>query len=230
MKNSIIAFIKRKNESMHTTETIYIASILTIVGGFVDAYTYVTRDGIFAYAQTGNIIFFSMNLANKNFLDTLHYMIPILSFMMGIWFAQYIKQILNNNTKFMEWEYVMILVNAVVLFVVGLLPKTFSNTVVVSIISFISAVQMTTFNRVEGLAYVTSMCTGNLRSASEHLFKFLFNRDKTGLKNGLIYLTILFFFALGAFMGTFFTNMFGIKSIWIAAGLLLVVESLMFFD
>ena len=66
MKNKIIAFIKRKNESIHTTETIYIASILTMVGGFVDAYTYITRGGVFAYAQTGNIIFFAMDEFLKN--------------------------------------------------------------------------------------------------------------------------------------------------------------------
>lgn len=97
MKNKIIAFIKRKNESIHTTETIYIASILTMVGGFVDAYTYITRGGVFAYAQTGNIIFFAMGLVKKQFKDTLHYFISIIIFVVGIFFALYIKKILNKR-------------------------------------------------------------------------------------------------------------------------------------
>ena len=229
MKNSFIAFIKRKNESIHTTETIYIASILTLVGGFVDAYTYITRDGVFAYAQTGNMIFFAMHLAKKEFADTMHYLIPILVFVVGIWTALYIKKVLNKK-KLMELEYVIILMAAVILFIVGFLHKGISNIVVVSVISFMSATLMITFNKVEGLAYVTNMCTGNLKSASDNLFRFLFNKDKTGLKNGLIYLTILFSFTLGAFLGSFFTNIFGIRSIWIASGLLFIVESLMFFD
>lgn len=93
-----------------------------------------------------------------------------------------------------------------------------------------SAIFMITFNKVEGLSYVTNMCTGNLRSASENLFKFLFNKDETGLKKSLMYITILSSFALGAFLGTLFTNMLGIRAIWVSSGLLLIVESLMFFE
>ena len=132
--------------------------------------------------------------------------------------------------KLMELEYVIILMAAVILFIVGFLHKGISNIVVVSVISFMSATLMITFNKVEGLAYVTNMCTGNLRSASENLFKFLFNKDETGLKKSLMYITILCSFALGAFLGTLFTNMIGIRAIWVASGLLLVVESLMFFE
>ncbi|ANN62650.1 ABC transporter ATP-binding protein [Brachyspira hyodysenteriae] len=229
MKNKIIAFIKRKNESIHTTETIYIASILTMVGGFVDAYTYITRGGVFAYAQTGNIIFFAMGLVKKQFKDTLHYFISIIIFVIGIFFALYIKKILNKR-NIIEFEYVIILIHSIVLFIVGILPETFSDTVIVGSISFMSAIFMITFNKVEGLSYVTNMCTGNLRSASENLFKFLFNKDKTGLKKSLMYITILCSFALGAFLGTLFTNMIGTRSIWISSVLLLIVESLMFFE
>ncbi|EKV56137.1 YoaK family protein [Brachyspira hampsonii] len=229
MKNSFIAFIKRKNESIHTTETIYVASMLTMIGGFVDAYTYITRGGVFAYAQTGNIIFFSMGLVRKQFNDTLHYFMSIIIFVIGIFFALYIKQILNKR-KIIEFEYVIILIHSIVLFIVGLLPQTFSDTVIVGSISFMSAIFMITFNKVEGLSYVTNMCTGNLRSASENIFKFLFNKDKTGLKKGFIYIMILCSFALGAFLGTLFTNILGIRAIWISSALLLVVESLMFFE
>ena len=229
MKNSFFNFIKRKNESIHTTETIYIASILTMVGGFVDAYTYITRGGIFAYAQTGNIIFLSIGLAKRQFKYTWHYLISIIIFVIGIFFALYVKKILNKR-KVIEFEYVIILIHSIVLFIVGLLPESFSDTIVISCISFMSAIFMITFNKVEGLSYVTNMCTGNLRSASENLFKFLFDRDKAGLKKGLMYIIILFSFAFGAFLGTLFTNIIGIRSIWISSALLLIVESLMFFD
>ncbi|WP_288695042.1 YoaK family protein [uncultured Brachyspira sp.] len=229
MKNNLIFFIKRKNESIHTTETIYIASIFSIIGGFVDSYTYITRDSVFAYAQTGNIIFFAMNIARRDFFEAMHYLISIFVFIIGIWFALYVKKILNRK-KLMELEYLVILINSIILFVVGLLPRGMFDTVVISFIAFMSAILMITFNRVEGLAYVTNMCTGNLRSASENFFKFLFNKDKTGLKNGLIYLSILSCFMCGAFLGSLFTNILGSRSIWIASGLLLIVESLMFFD
>lgn len=229
MKNNIISFIKRKNETIHATETIYIASILTMAGGFVDAYTYITRDGIFAYAQTGNIIFLSISLAKKQFIDAWHYLMSIIIFVIGIFFALYIKKILNKR-KIIEFEYVIILINSILMFIVGILPETFADTVIVGSISFMSAIFMITFNKVEGLSYVTNMCTGNLRSVSENLFKFLFDKDEAALKKSLMYITILFSFALGAFLGTLFTGKFGVRAIWICSALLFIVESLIFFD
>ena len=44
---------------------------LATVGGFLEAYTYVTRDGVFANAQTGNIARMGLNLAQGNVLLTL---------------------------------------------------------------------------------------------------------------------------------------------------------------
>ncbi len=230
-KKSIFSFLKNinKKKDIHTLETIYIASMLSIVGGYVDAYTYITRDGVFAYAQTGNIIFFAMNLAGGKFYEAVNCLFPILSFICGIWFAQFIKKI-TNGKHIMEWGYIILLINTIILFMVGLFSINFPNAIVVSSISFISAVQMTTFNKVEGLSYVTNMCTGNLKSASEHIFHFLFSKDKNGMKNGIKYLTILLFFTLGAYLGALFTNRFGIKSVWVAAGILLFVDSFMFFE
>ena len=57
---------------------------LATVGGFLEAYTYVTRDGVFANAQTGNIARMGLNLAQGNILLTLRYLIPVIAFMAGV--------------------------------------------------------------------------------------------------------------------------------------------------
>jgi uncharacterized membrane protein YoaK (UPF0700 family) len=57
---------------------------LATVGGFLEAYTYVTRDGVFANAQTGNIARMGLNLAQGNVLLTLRYLIPVIAFMVGV--------------------------------------------------------------------------------------------------------------------------------------------------
>ena len=41
------------------SETVLIGSLLALAGGFLDAYTYICRGGVFANAQTGNIVLFS---------------------------------------------------------------------------------------------------------------------------------------------------------------------------
>lgn len=235
MNNFTDNFVKNKKKDIHVLETIYIASMLSMVCGYVDAYTYITKDGIFAYAQTGNIIFLAMNLARGNFYGAIDYLFPILSFICGIWFAQFIKKI-TNGKHIMEWGYIILLINTIIFFMVGIFSKSFPNALMVSSVSFISAVHMSTFNKVEGLSYVSTMCTGNLRSASEHLFDFFFSKNKvkeTSIKsgkNGLVYLIIIFSFTLGAYLGSLFTNKFGTKSVWIAAGVLMFVNSFMFFE
>ena len=238
-KKNIFSFMDKflnKKKDIHILETIYIASMLSMVCGYVDAYTYITKDGIFAYAQTGNIIFLAMNLAKGNFYGVIDYLFPILSFICGIWFAQFIKKI-TNGRHIMEWGYIILLINTIIFFMVGLFSKNFPNALMVSSVSFISAVHMSTFNKVEGLSYVSTLCTGNLRSASEHLFNYFFNKNKNKKeeniksgKNGLIYLTVILSFTFGAYLGSLFTNKFGTKSVWIAAGVLMFVNSFMFFE
>ena len=49
------------------SETFPIGVLLTIVGGYFDAYTYIARGGVFANAQTGNIVLFGIHLAGGRF-------------------------------------------------------------------------------------------------------------------------------------------------------------------
>ena len=41
-----------------TSETIELGIFLALAGGFMDAYSYICRGGVFANAQTGNILLF----------------------------------------------------------------------------------------------------------------------------------------------------------------------------
>ena len=52
---------------------------LATVGGILEAYTFVTRNGVFANAQTGNIARMGLNLAQGNILLTLRYLIPVVA-------------------------------------------------------------------------------------------------------------------------------------------------------
>ena len=47
-------------------DSILVALLLTLTGGFLDAYTFMLRGGTFANAQTGNIVMTGVNLAKGN--------------------------------------------------------------------------------------------------------------------------------------------------------------------
>ena len=76
------------------SESFIVAILLALVGGFLDAYTYVCRDQVFANAQTGNIVKVGMTFAQGEYLKTVRYFIPIIAFCLGITLTMFIHQLL----------------------------------------------------------------------------------------------------------------------------------------
>ena len=74
------------------SDSFRIASLLAIVGGFLDAYTYVARGGVFANAQTGNIVLFGLHIAEGSWRTAVSYFIPILAFVLGIFIDEWIRK------------------------------------------------------------------------------------------------------------------------------------------
>ena len=48
--------MKSENKKIPAHETFRVAALLALVGGFLDAYIYILRGGVFANAQTGNMV------------------------------------------------------------------------------------------------------------------------------------------------------------------------------
>ena len=58
--------------------------MLAIVGGFLDAYTFSTRGGVFSNAITGNIVLLGLNLANLDFFHAFRYFLSLFAFASGV--------------------------------------------------------------------------------------------------------------------------------------------------
>ena len=74
------------------SESLLTASFIILSGGLQDAYTYFCRGKVFANAQTGNIVLFSAYLFSGEWARCLHYLIPVLAFMVGIFAAECIHR------------------------------------------------------------------------------------------------------------------------------------------
>ena len=97
-------------------------------------------------------------------------------------------------------------------------------------ISFICSMQVESFRKVNGNSFATTMCTGNLRSATETLFHYIHTKNIFMIKKSLQYYAIIIFFISGAILGTFFTKIFVEKSILICFFILAVVFGIMFIN
>jgi hypothetical protein len=69
-------------------ETLPTGMLLAGVGGFLDAYTFVGRGGVFANAQTGNIVLLAVAAGERQWPTALLHVPPILAFMLGVAVAE----------------------------------------------------------------------------------------------------------------------------------------------
>lgn len=208
------------------SDTLLVGCLLAMVGGFLEVYTYITRGGVFANAQTGNMVLLGIKLSEGNLKKAFSYMVPIITFILGIIVAEIIKSRYKMK-KEVHWRQIIVLVEGIVLFLVAFIPDT-HNMIANAIIAFVCSLQVESFRKVEGNPYATTMCTGNLRSATELFYYYRKNKDKHALVKSLHYLCIILFFIVGACIGTFLCKIFFLKAVLFALILLVIVILLMY--
>lgn len=199
--------------SRHVAENFKVGALLSFVGGYLDTYTYICRDGVFANAQTGNIVLMGLRLTDGEFREAVHYLIPILSFVIGVIAVELIKWRFNDDPK-VHWHQLTLLVEMAILAVVGFITNS-RNDLANILVSLTCAMQVEGFRRLNGNAYATTMCTGNLRSGSESLFNFFKSKDSTELRKALSYFCIIGIFIIGAGFGAVITRMIGLKAVFL---------------
>ena len=67
--------------------------VLAASAGYMDAYSYLARDKVFANAQTGNIMLLGISLAEGRWDQVLHYACPVAAFGIGILLAYFLTQL-----------------------------------------------------------------------------------------------------------------------------------------
>ena len=200
--------------------------VLTLAGGFQDAYSYNCRGQVFANAQTGNIVLLGQNIASGNFQNALHYLFPLLAFLAGVYLSEWVRELCKSFQK-LHWRQIVLAFEIVMLAIAGLLPQSL-NVVSNILMSFACAMQVDSFRKFRGIPCATTMCIGNMRSGTELLCRYHITKDPELKRKSLHYYFIILVFAIGAAIGAVASQKFGNPAIWIAAGLMLLGFILMF--
>ena len=212
------------------SESMRLGALLAVAGGFFDAYTYLCRGGVFANAQTGNIVLLGLELAEREWLRALAYLAPILAFALGVAVAEVVKRrgkARQAGGAGMHWRQVIVLAEIVLLAVAAFLPQRMDMAVNI-LISFVCAMQVEAFRKVRGSAFATTMCTGNLRSGTEQLVIWRQTGDANAARKARHYYCIILFFILGAALGAVCTDTLGERALLITCVPLLAVFGMMF--
>ena len=210
---------------MQKSESFRLSALLSFSGGLQDAYTYNMRNGVFANAQTGNVVLMSQNFMQGNWYKGLHYMIPLVSFAAGIFLAERIESRFKNSTK-IHWRQIILVIEFILLLAVGFMPASF-NMIANVLVSFSCAMQVQTFRKVHGYGYASTMCIGNLRSGTESLSHYIRTKEKESLRKALHFFGIILIFAIGAGIGGVISGRLGFGTIWISSAILVVVALMM---
>ena len=208
-----------------TSESFRLSALLSFSGGLQDAYTYNVRDGIFANAQTGNVVLMSQSFMQGAWEKGLSYMLPLLFFAAGIFLTERIENRFKLGSR-IHWRQIVLFIEIIMLIVVGFLPDRL-NMLANILVSFSCAMQVQTFRKVHGYGYASTMCIGNLRSATESLSQYIRTKERRSLFKSLHFLGIILIFAIGAGIGGILSIKLGIVTIWISPAILLVVALMM---
>ena len=208
------------------SDSFLMSAFIILSGGLQDAYTYCCRDKVFANAQTGNIVFLSTALFQKDWPNVVKYLIPVVSFLIGTAAAELIHIRFKTYEK-IHWRQLILIDEIVLLFAVGFMPQKL-DPLANALVSFVCAMQVQTFRKVRGHAYASTMCIGNMRSGTEALCVYFHTHDREVLKKALTYFGVIGIFAVGAGLGSVLTARFAEKGIWVSC-LLLAVSFLMMF-
>lgn len=201
------------------SDSLVTAAFVVLSGGFQDAYTYCCRGKVFANAQTGNIVLMSANLLSGEAAHSVKYIVPLLSFLLGIMAAEWVHCRFKSCEK-IHWRQMILVAEAALLFGVGFLPQSV-NSLANALVSFVCALQVQTFHKVHGCVYASTMCIGNMRSGAEALFAFFHTREKEALQKALMYFAVILLFAVGAGFGSIAAAHLGERAIWISCALLI---------
>ncbi len=218
----------KTNKQIQMSESFLNSAVLAVSGGFQDAYTYFTRDKVFSNAQTGNVVLMSQEFMAGDFIGGIKYLLPFLAFGLGVLVTEQINA-RYKMAKRIHWRQLIILIEIAILAIVGFIPHSLNMAATV-LVSFSCAMQVQAFRKVNGFAYASTMCIGNLRSGTDALSAFLREKRKEPLIKAFHYYGIIFFFAVGAGIGGNLSVAWGIHTIWVSCILLLISMVFMWYE
>ena len=178
------------------------------------------------------MLLFGVYLSQGEWAHAFRYAMPVLSFAIGISIAEFIrsyvkKTVADEKTILIHWRQLSLLVEIAVLFVVSFMPLSL-NVLANCITSLGCGIQVQSFRKIHGNASATTMCIGNLRSATQHLCNYITTKKKSSLRKSILFMGIIICFMIGAIIGNVCIARFSERAILFCVAFLVIAFGLMF--
>lgn len=212
--------MKHNQTIQHPEDSFAFMRGLTFIGGFLNAYSYFTRGGVFVTFHTGNLVRVGLSIVEKDVIQLWNSFIPIISAFLGAVMAILLK---NKITDEGDFHKKIILTEILSLFIIGFLWSDPLDRIVNFILSFIAMFQLSSFRKIKDKVHNTTIMTGNLRTTAQFLAGMLINRDRKSVIEFITYLFTFLSFLIGVVVGGISSLLVGNFAIWICVFILLVL-------
>ncbi|MEN0054707.1 MAG: YoaK family protein [Mucilaginibacter sp.] len=207
---------------VYSDNSIEVAALLTLSGGFLDVFTYVGHGHVFANSMTGNIVFLGMYSAMGNWQQAMRHIPPIIAFLTGVFVAY--RMHLPSVLKYLPKPALTCLgLEIIVLIAASFLSSSFPDILLVLAIALVAAMQNSSFTKLELWAYNSVMTTGNLRRFAEAFFRGTMPaRDPIALREARLFGFVCLCFLAGAVLAALTTPKLHDLALFIPAGTLFI--------
>ena len=156
------------------------------------AYSYFLKGGVFANAETANLLILAFNIAELNTEGIISVLYPISAFFIGTFFSQMFIEKLGRR-----WIPTLLIVEIMALISLSLLPSETPDRVFHVVIAVLSSMQFNTFRKARGVAMSTLFCTAHLRGFGASLYSAIADRKGEELKKSLYHGGLIMTFLAG---------------------------------
>jgi uncharacterized membrane protein YoaK (UPF0700 family) len=178
--------------------------LFSATGGFLDAYAFIAHGQVFANAQTANVVLFSIYAIEGKELEAVRHIPPIVCCVLGISAAKVLGARSQKHTFSLNLTCQCI--ELFVLLFLVLFSSQLPGPCAVPLVSFVAALQMTSFDALGPWGFNSAMTTGNLKSATVGIVLWLQGEDRSKNRGAALVSSLACVaFLLGAFFGGFYT-------------------------
>jgi uncharacterized membrane protein YoaK (UPF0700 family) len=196
--------------------------LITAAGGFLDSYAFMTRGGVFAGAQSGNVVQLGIHVARWDGSEVVRLLAPILGFVAGT----VLVAILGHDrfrAVVRDAMIVALVIEVALLALVGMIPVTASDTPVSALVALAAGIQLSTFRHLRQWSFSTTMTTINLVNTVTSAVNMLLAPDDADRARSKVFGAVVGAFVTGAVAGGLATRVLDERGILAAVPLLLVV-------
>ncbi|MGT2828960.1 YoaK family protein [Streptococcus hillyeri] len=181
-------------------EGLRVAACLTFISGYINAFTFVTQNGIFAGVQSGNVIMWAYHAAQGNWQRVINFTIPIVFFMIGQCATYLIRRWFVSKNIF--WHFGASLIMQAIIVITVLLTPILPSFFTIANLALVASIQVESFRKLRGAPYANVMMTGNVKNAALLTFKGFMEKNAELQKAGRNIFIIILTFALGVALST----------------------------